>query len=208
LRKFLRECPLKAQAIDVYIVSAEFGLISSVQPIAYYDRRLTPQRANQFRLQVFGELKRILWGEKCYQQLFIGMGRDYLSVLDGYQAWGPPEMKIIVSTGALGQQQAALRDWLHEEPAQASCYPRRSVAYLRGVRVQSTPEQILEIARQVLSEGHGNPYHYRSWYVQVDDQRVAPKWLVSQITGLPVSAFVTDEALRVLAQLGVEVIRA
>jgi hypothetical protein len=44
-------------------------------------------------------------------------------------------------------------------------------------------------------------------YVVVDEQQVAPKWLVSQLFGLPVNAFATDEARRVLAHLGIEVRR-
>jgi hypothetical protein len=62
-------------------------------------------------------------------------------------------------------------------------------------------------ACRALAKGEGNPGSYQSWYVPVDGHKVAPKWLVSQLTGLPASAFVTDEARRVLAQLGVKVIR-
>ena len=70
-----------------------------------------------------------------------------------------------------------------------------------------TPDEVLTAARQALVEGRGRPSNYRSWYVQVDDQRVGPKWLVSQLTGLPVSAFVADEARRALRQLGIPVYR-
>jgi hypothetical protein len=49
--------------------------------------------------------------------------------------------------------------------------------------------------------------NFQSWYVVVGNERVAPKWLVSQITGLPVSNFSTKEALRLLVQLGIEVNR-
>jgi hypothetical protein len=45
-------------------------------------------------------------------------------------------------------------------------------------------------------------------YVLLDGQRVAPKWLVSQLTNYPVGSFTTDKARRLLGQLGIEVHRA
>jgi hypothetical protein len=65
----------------------------------------------------------------------------------------------------------------------------------------------MEIARQAIVDNPQNATNYQSWYIQIDDQRVAPKWLVSQLTGLPVSDFVTTDARRLLAQLGFEVKR-
>jgi hypothetical protein len=81
-------------------------------------------------------------------------------------------------------------------------------ARIRGVEVTLTPEQVFDIAVEALSEGWGAPERYESWCVPVNGNRVAPKWLVSRISGLPVAAFTTDDARRLLAQLGVEVSRA
>jgi hypothetical protein len=71
-----------------------------------------------------------------------------------------------------------------------------------------TPEQVFETARESLAETSDGPNRYQTWYVMIDGQRVAAKWLVSQITGLPVSAFVSDEARHLLTQLGIKVMRA
>lgn len=68
-----------------------------------------------------------------------------------------------------------------------------------------TSEKVIEFAVQALKKAQDDPARYQSWYVQVNGHRVAPKWLVSQLTGLPVSNFHSDEARRVLQQLGVEV---
>jgi hypothetical protein len=70
-----------------------------------------------------------------------------------------------------------------------------------------TPTEVLAVARRGLAAEIAAARRYQSWYVSVDADRVAPKWLVSQLTGLPVSCFATDEARRVLARLGVEVER-
>ncbi|HUV93640.1 MAG TPA: hypothetical protein VMX14_02255, partial [Anaerolineae bacterium] len=80
-------------------------------------------------------------------------------------------------------------------------------ARLRGVEISVCPEQVLDKARSALAERRGNPDDFRSWYVQVDDRRVAPKWLVAVLTGLPVADFITDEARRALERLGVQVVR-
>jgi hypothetical protein len=43
--------------------------------------------------------------------------------------------------------------------------------------------------------------------VEVDSKRVAPKWLVKVLTELPVSAFTTGEARRVLHCLGIQLLQ-
>lgn len=211
LRKFLREYPLEAQSLDIYILSAEFGLLSGGQPIPNYDRRMTSQRASELQPRVLATLKDILVG-RPYNQLFISAGKDYLQLLTGYTLLIAADLKVTIPTGTQGRKLAELRDWLHGGPPRSLPKRRtnatqRSSARIRGIEIILAPEQVLGIARQALAKGQGHPTRYQTWYVQVDDQRVAPKWLVSQLTGLPASAFVTDEARRVLEQLGIKVIR-
>jgi hypothetical protein len=193
---------------DVSVLSAEFGLIPGYYPIPHYDRQMTHQRAMELRPQAFEKLGHILKATEAYQELFICMGRDYLQVLDGWEALIPFGLAVKVSKGSMGKQQAELYDWLRgESPSPPSSTPQGKVR-IRGTQIDLTSQQVLDAARHALAREKGDPSRYQSWYVQVDDWRVAPKWLVSQITGLPTSAFVTDEARRVLAQLGIEVIRA
>ena len=68
-----------------------------------------------------------------------------------------------------------------------------------------SPDQVLNIAREALLQGTGNPSAIQCWYVLVDGTRVSPKWLVSQLTGLPVASFHSSEARLVLQQLDLEV---
>jgi hypothetical protein len=56
------------------------------------------------------------------------------------------------------------------------------------------------------ADSHGSD-HFHSLYVLLDGERIAPKWLVSQLTDLPPSAFSTQDALRALGQLGIPVHR-
>ncbi len=211
VRKFFRERPPEMQSLDVYILSAEFGLFSANQPIPNYERRMALKRATDLRPQALTTLKHVL-EDGQYEGLFISVGKDYLQALTGYETLTPAGLKVKVSMGTQGRKLAALHDWLYGSPA---VLPRKSISTstqgkvrIRGVEIALTSEQVLEVARQALTEERGDPTHYQAWYVLVDDQRVAPKWLVSQLTGLPLNAFVTSEALRTLKELGIEVVRA
>jgi hypothetical protein len=211
LRKFFRERPLEMQSLDVYILSAEFGLFSAHQPIPNYDRRMTPERADDLRRQALTTLEGIL-KKAQYEKLFISVGKDYLQALAGYELLTPADLKTTLFTGTQGRKLATLRDWLygspHTLPYKPVLMPEQDKVRIRGVEIALTSEQVLEVARQALAERRGDPTRYQAWYALVADRRVAPKWLVSQLTGLPLKAFVTSEALRILKQLGIEVVRA
>ena len=207
MNKFMRVHPSEARLLDVYILSAEFGLISAGKPIPNYDRRMTHQRVKELQPPTQPKLKRILSGRQ-YDELFISMGKSYRQVLAGYESLISPNLKVIVSRGAIGCKLAELRNWLHEGISESSDTQAKVVqqgkAYLRGIEITLMPKQIMEVARSTLAK-EGNLPKYQVWYVQVDGQQVPPKWLVSQLTGLPVNAFHTNEAKRVLQQLGIEV---
>jgi hypothetical protein len=206
LRKFLRNFPNETHLVDIAVLSAEFGLFSAQQPIPNYDRRMTFQRANQLQTQVLSTLKNIL-AVGNIRQLFISMPKAYLSALAGYEHIIADGINVTISNGTQGRKLTELCSWLYNDhltmlPPISTITPRGN-ARLRGVEIAFTAEQILDIARQALAAGRGKPDAYQSWYVEVDGRRVAPKWLVSMVTGMPVSTFVTDEARRVLEHIGV-----
>ena len=207
VNKFMRGNPPTIQVPHVYILSAKFGLIPARKPIAYYDHRATSQRIKELQAPVLRELKQISLGRK-YCELFISMGKDYLQAFRGYESLIPPNLKVTISEGGMGHRQAELRHWLYGEPLMLSneqtktC--KRRKARLRGIEIALTPKQIMDIARLGLAVDRQLPPS-QVWYVPVDKQQVPVKWLVSQLTGLPVHAFHTSEARRVLHQLAIEV---
>ena len=207
LNKFLRVHPSEAQSLDVYILSAEFGLVSASEPIPDYDRRMVSQRIKELQQPTLNELKQILI-DKQYEEFFISLGKDYLRVLAGFESLIPTNLDVIVSTGTMGYKLGKLRNWLYggtlESLGNRTEVVQQSKVYLRGVEIAHTPEQIMEIARTALAKEQNLP-KYQMWYVQVGDQQVPPKWLVSQLTGLSVSVFHTNEARRVLQQLGIDI---
>lgn len=206
LRHFLQKGPSKP--LDIFIVSAKFGLIPSDQPIPNYDQRMTPFRIQELHPQIIAELKKIL-SSQSYQELCLCLGKDYLEALDGYDTLVTSELAITTVAGSPGKKLAELYRWLYGKAlAQLQCSQVTNLngkAHLRGFEINITSTQVLEVARRALVEGQGNPMNYYSWYVQVDGKRVAPKWLVSQLLGLPLNAFTTDDARRLLVQLGIEV---
>lgn len=208
LRRFLRERP--SEAPEVLILSAEYGLIPRDVPIAAYDRRMTPARARELRPLVLAELDRIIGVQACHE-ILIFAGRQYLAALSMDDASPVPGLNARTCAGTLGRKLAELHDWLYGSPPELrynSTTPAQGNGpRIRGVEVSLTPEQIFEAARSALVEGWGNPERYESWCVPIDRCYVAPKWLVSRITGLPVRVFSTDEARLLLARLGVEVRR-
>ena len=207
VNKFMRVRPFEAQSLDVYVLSAKFGLIPSSQLIPNYDHRMTLQKVRELQLLTLTELKKILV-DKQYDELFISMGKDYLRVLAGYESLIPANLKVVISTGVMGRKQADLRNWLHRVSSvpldNQTTIVQQGKANLRGVEIKFKPKQIMDFARLAVAEEQNIP-KYQVWYVQIDGQQVPPKWLVSKLTGLPVNAFHTNEARRVLQQLGVEV---
>ncbi len=165
------------------------------------------QRVRELQPPTLTALKRILI-KRQYDELFISMGKDYLRILDGYESLIPANLRAIISTGVMGRKQAELRNWLHGgssvAPDNQTKVVQQDKAYLRGVEIALTPEQVMEKVRLALADERNIP-KYQVWYVLVGGEKVPPKWLVSKLTGLPVNAFHTNEARRVLQQLGIEI---
>ena len=176
-RNFLRECHSKECHPEVYILSAQFGLIPAHRPISNYDCRMTPQRAGTFQPQVLHQLRHIL-RNKQYKELFVSVGKDYAVALAGYEQLIPSYIRATVAIGPRGRKQAELYDWLHRGAVPLALSPvQRGIPRIRGVTVALTPEQVFEIAREALAETSDRPSRYQAWYVNIDGQRVAAKWL-------------------------------
>jgi hypothetical protein len=209
LRRFLRQRPAKVP--DILILSAEHGLVAHDLPIAAYDRKMTPARARELRPVVLDELDRITVSRSSLE-ILVCAGQHYLAALnvDDFSLRSNITMKVCA--GVSGRKLAQLYGWLHGGPPRlgynVSTRARGNRVHLRRMEISLTLEQVLNSTKEALVEEHGKSERYESWYVEVDGRRVAPKWLVSRLTGIPVASFHSDEARRVLQQLGLEVRRA
>ncbi len=206
LRKFIVECPTEARKLDICILSAKFGLIPADQPIKFYDEPMTVEKATILNPTVLVEMERLLARGK-YRMLLINAGQKYLTALTGYESIVQKDLEVTLASGTSGRRQTILRDWLRGEPEPPLPISSQGRARIRAIEIVLKPEEVMEIACRALISGNGNPQAFQSWYVQVDGQRVSPKWLVAELTGLSVSSFHSDEARRLLQQLGIIVHR-
>lgn len=204
LRKFVEDCPRESGDLDVYILSARFGLLAVTDELPRYERRMTEQRANELNSQVVSGLRKIL-SKGQYKDFFINVGGDYLSAIEGYESAVPEGARITMATGSSGRRQTLLRNWLRGGFSPELPVPAQGRACIRGRKIEMTPDEILNLADQALKEKKDHSQSHKSWYVSVNGARVAPKWLISQLTGLSVKEFHSDEARRVLQQLGIKV---
>lgn len=211
LRRYLSKQP--TARLKILILSAKWGLISAETLLPYYDQQMTEGRARELRPLATKQL-RIILKARPYEEMFISMSRSYFQVLTDQELSKIVGLTIYIPQGLQGQKISALYDWLHGSPPPTSVTPNNSLTNkhkkpcLRGIQISYTKEKVLKLARQALRQNAKTATRTYSWYVQLGEKRISPKWLVSLLTDLPVSAFVTDEARRVLTQLGITVHRA
>jgi hypothetical protein len=54
----------------------------------------------------------------------------------------------------------------------------------------------------IIQEPVSAAYQVRSWYVDINGERISPKWAAQYLFDVPVNQFSADEARRVLRRLG------
>jgi hypothetical protein len=208
LRSYFQNTSESCDQIDVFILSAAYGLIPATQLISNYDQYMTVQRANELNeqaLKTFADLLRTGYAEIC-----LALSKTYYCALDGWTAFVPSSTSATIVEGTQGVKLARLKYWLSKEevtnkkPVRPNTIAKpRGVAHLHGIEIRRTPEQVFEHARAALQNREAGAHVPHKWYVQIDNYRVAPKWLVSTLSGLPVNRFTSEDARRVLSQLGI-----
>ncbi len=116
LRRFLRKCPRQARQLDVYILSAAYGLISGDFPTPWYDQKINASRVAELRSQVyttFADIQRDGYASMCFV-----LGKTYLKVFEGTQNLAPIYTEPIVIYGPMGKKQTQLKKWLWQKEAQ------------------------------------------------------------------------------------------
>lgn len=194
-----------SEKLDVFILSAKYGLISGGELIDSYDQRMTKERAMELNSSTIEKLEKLFENE--YDDIFMLLTKDYLKAINGLNI--QKYSNLTLAKGKFGEKLAHLSDWLKQKDYNLrkkniikAKYQGKSV--LKGVELELTSDQVLEKAKHEMKvdQKYSNCY---SWYVSIDSQKVSPKWIVSKITGISVRDFETKDALRVLVQLGVKV---
>ena len=110
LHRFLRECPHEAKQLDVYILSAAYGLIAEDFPTPLYDQKMNMARVLELQPQVKTTFSGIL--QNNYTSICFGLGKSYLKVFEGLQDLIPASTESIVAYGPIGKKQTQLKSWL------------------------------------------------------------------------------------------------
>lgn len=210
LRKYLRDRPSNAKQLDIYILSARFGLLHSQELIGDYDQKMTPTLARNMRRQVLQRVEEEILSKK-YDEIFISMGKTYWFALTGLADMVSTPTALVISDEPAGKKLTALHHWLHgtqdlaperttEEIATPNWEPVTVV--LRGREVNLTTAEAIDQLEKEITLASGVAHNVRKWYVDVAGKRLAPKWAVAVLFDIPVSEFAADEARRVLNRLG------
>ncbi len=153
--------------------------------------------------------------EQAYAHLCLGISNRYLRAMVGWDQFLPATCAVTITDGPMGTKLGQLRAWLEgrtwipqdrPEHLAAPETPRGTVT-LGGVHLALTRDQVLERARAALAENPSAAQRYRDWYVLIDDQPVAAKWLAGVISGLSTAQFDAANARRALNALGIDVHR-
>ena len=176
VRRYLAQYP--DDPLDICIISARFGLIAGDTPIPHYDQRMQTAQAHRWQPAVHAGLRR-LCAQRAYTAAFISVGREYAPTLHGTDTL-LRSITVKVAAGSQGRRLSELHDWLYQgvpvtPPTQRT--PQQGTTQLRGVAINLTPQEVLDCARRNAKDD-AKATAYQSWYVLVDDQRIAPKWLV------------------------------
>lgn len=107
LRKARREGRI-SDLVDVLILSAKYGVIQPCTRIAYYDQRMTRERAIQLAPLVGKQMRRFL-REGSYRHIRINVGAGYALAMSGM----PELVSAEWAAGGIGQRAALLKEWLH-----------------------------------------------------------------------------------------------
>lgn len=213
-RRFEREAPKRAGEINIHALTGAFGLISAGTPVPLVDQTMSPLRADELRSEVLATFQGLM--ARGYQEVCLALSRRYLRALEGWEGLVPKGTTITYTDGPMGTKLAQLRAWLEGDVWNPAPKPLRlepdsqtgKSARLGGLSITLTREAVCEVARCGLRQGEPGATSIRRWSVPVDGVPVSPKWLVSQITGLPAATFQAADARRLLLALGLAVERS
>ena len=97
--------------LDIYILSAKFGLIHANHPIPDYDLRMTKTRAIELQNQVYKTVASDLSHQK-YESIYVDLGGDYLPAIEGCIPLINTN-QMLHAQGRIGERLRALKLWLY-----------------------------------------------------------------------------------------------
>jgi hypothetical protein len=102
-----KKCPL----FHIRIISAKYGLITPNTPIGYYDQRITKKNPPEWSKMVLNSLK-LLIRKNNYSEIFVCVGKDYLSAMGEIEKYVPLGCKLTYAQGKIGQKLRVMKNWV------------------------------------------------------------------------------------------------
>lgn len=207
LRKAFQSHPSTIDNLDVWVLSANYGLVALEHVAADYDFVMTLERASELRQPTLESYSKLVLSGK-YSEVCFALGQMYMLAFAGHEDITPDGVAVTYLKGTLGVKPKQLYQWLtgkelrKKEPREKKG-PRQ--LQLDGEPLNLTYEEVLEAGRKGIRERDARAQRYRDWYVVIDENFfVAPKWLLAVAAGKNANTFDTAKAVKVLQRLGFE----
>lgn len=123
VRRFLKTNP--ANDVEIWILSAKYGLINQNWRTSHYDAAMTPQRAGELKPKLdrqFSILKQISFGNSQPSEVFCHLPQNYREALGEQIKSLRQKTRVRVSIGRPGEKLSELKNWLKKEARNVSSY--------------------------------------------------------------------------------------
>lgn len=208
LRKYLSQ---NTDKLEVYILSAKYGLLSYKNKIPFYEEKLIKQKSQELSQLSISQANQLFDKTEQKKEVFVNLGNLYLQVFEPILEKISQTNSVVFTSGSSGKRLAEMHDWLYGENSPLRNEQNETnlaEVYIQGIRLQTNEAQIRSIIQKEISQnGIKDLQNFQSWFVPIDEIKVSPKWLISRLTGLPVSKFHSGQARKVLQKLGIKVQR-
>lgn len=210
LRRYMNENPGNSDTLDIFVLSAKYGLIDGQTLIANYDQYMTNKQATEMYGKVMERIQNDLLPQN-YCEIFLSMGKTYLQAMSGLENLVNGHTRVIISDGATGRKLADLRNWLWgkdispTKPKESGTITPKTTpqtVVLRGRTVTLTTAETVEQLQAGIAQTPDSAYQMRSWYLGINGEKISPKWAAQYLFNVPVNQFSANEARRVLRRLG------
>ena len=102
--------------LDIYIISAKYGLIDPLHEIQTYDQKMDDEQAKRLKPKIRESLLKII-KNKTYSEIFINTGKSYSLALDGFHGLvkrHSPSTQFTMGQGKIGQRLHDMKVWIND----------------------------------------------------------------------------------------------
>jgi len=100
----------KPKNVDLFILSAKYGLIGGDDIIDYYDEKMTSSKAETMS-EVIRDVFQTLIEKSRYDEIFINLGKNYIATLKNIDDL-LVNLNVVYAQGPIGMRLHQLKQWL------------------------------------------------------------------------------------------------